>query len=87
MGLPADPWKMGVAGTRGGAPSEEPVAPEPAMLEPVTLEPTAPKPACPERLSFVWPSQQDVGTAGIQVVPQAERPPEEAYSKWSNLEG
>ena len=81
MGLPADPWKMGVAGARG-APSEEPAA-----LEPVMLEPAAPEPACPEWLSFVQPSQREVSTAGIQVVPQAERPPEEAYSKWSNLEG
>ena len=64
------------------APSEEPVA-----LEPVVLEPTMPDPACPEWISCVQPSQWEVGTTGIQVVLQAEMPPEEACSKWSNLEG
>ena len=65
MGLMADPWKMGVAGTRV-VPSEEPVAlepvtlepavPEPMAPEPVVLEPVAPGPACPEWLSCVQPS-------------------------------
>ena len=91
MGLPANPWKMGAAGTRG-APFEEPSAPEPAMLEPAileltTLEPAVPEPACPEQLSSVRPSQWEVSTMGIQVVPWAEGPPGEAYSKWSNPEG
>ena len=60
---------------------------EPAVLEPVVPEPMMPEPACPERLSCVRPSQQEVGIVGIQVVPWVERPPEEACSKWRNLEG
>ena len=67
-GLLADPWKMGKAGARV-VPSEEPVAPEPVVLEPAALEP---EPACPEWLSCVWPSQQEVGIMGIQVVPWVE---------------
>ena len=80
MGLLADPWKMGVAGARM-VPSEELVVPKPAVLESM-----APAPACPERLSGVRPSQREVGIMGIQVVPWVESPPEEAYSKWRNLE-
>ena len=80
-----------MAGTRV-APSEEPAAWEPATLEPtvqepVAPEPTAPEPACPEQLSFVRPSQREVDITGMQVVPWVERPPEEACSKWRNLEG
>ena len=59
------------------APSEEPMA----------LEPMVPEPACPEWLSCVQPSQREVGIMEIQVVPWVERPPEEACSKWRNLEG
>ena len=81
MGLLANPWNMEGAGG-WVAPSEEPVA-----LEPVAPEPVVPEPTCPEWLSCVQPSQQEVSTAGIQVVPQAERPPKEACSKWSNLKG
>ena len=80
-GLLANPWNMEGAGG-WVAPSEEPV-----VLEPVAPEPGMPEPACPERFSCVQPSQREVGTMGIQVVLQAERPPEEACSKWSNLEG
>ena len=86
MGLLADPWKMGVAGTRV-VPSEEPVAPEPVMLEPAALELVAPEPDCPEWLLCVWSSQWEVSIMGMQVVPWVERPPEEACSKWRNLEG
>ena len=75
-----------MAGARG-APSEEPAVLEPMMMEPATLEPAVPEPAYPERLSIGQPSQWEVSTMRIQVVPWAERPPEQAYSKWSNLEG
>ena len=91
MGLLANPWKMEVAG-RWVAPSEEPavlkpVALEPVALEPAVPEPVVPEPACPEWLSCVWPFQREVGITGIQVVPWVERSPEEACSKWRNLEG
>ena len=64
------------------APSEGPVA-----LESAVPEPAVPQPACPEQLSCVWPSQWEVSIVGMQVVPWVERPPEEACSKWRNLEG
>ena len=86
MGLLADPWEMEVAGG-WVVPSEEPAAPEPMAQEPAAPEPTVPEPACSERLSSVWPSQWEVGITGIQVVPWVERPPEETWSKWKNMEG
>ena len=86
MGLLADPWKMGVASTRG-APSEEPAALEHEVLEPAEPESAAPEPTCLERLSSVQTSQWEVCIAEMWVVPWVEGPPEEAGSKWRNLEG
>ena len=76
----------------GVVPPEEhtvlkPMASEPAGPEPMEPEPAVPGHAFPEWPSSVRTSKWEVGIVKLWVVPWAGGPPEEAGSKWRNLEG